>query len=1082
MTDSDAALVRAAALMSTLRPSWQQVCDTVESTSRQMLTDVIGAHRDVRAETQRLESSRLRLSEAFERRFGTTAGRYGSTSPMDIDTWCDTADHLTSELNSGWVPLTRNGREASRKKFESRVAPHLGAYEALRRDFLAREWSAMITSGSADAARRSAHGAATLSPIPLPPAPIGPLTDPSAADHLEPGPGPLNVFLGSAHAREIVFESHGSEKCGGGTHALALPGVRIPLVIDLDLVGGFAVADRSCLETPLLNLVAVLPAHRLLIKIFDPERGGDSAKFLYNLGDAAERVIGDRVKTTDRDLSELLQETAEHITFVTQRYLQGEHKTLTAYNQAAGEVAEPYRIVTLYDFPSGFTRGGHPDTDALDLVGKIVRNGPRAGVFTVFTCAEEFLSDGEKTDVFIGTPEQRASRKQLRAPLDALPYFATKLTGPTLDVMNSSGAAARITHHYRAFAKNPSGASVGGDIELRWDFVPGARPTQPIAAKLIEKIRRNQHSADDVRVTPQRVAQLASAEEAANAQVFGTTTRSTVADPTDESTWWRATSVDAVVGGFGRIGARGVANLTLDSQVDSFAALIGGRPGSGKSVLLHAAIMSIAINYSPEEVDLFLVDFKEGVEFKRYADDGLPHARVIATEAERDFGLSVLRLARAEISARGTAFKVSDGGSVSSAEYRARSGERCTRWVLIIDEFQQLFYRDDAIAHEAAEIVEQIVRLGRSFGIHLVLASQTLAGMDSLGKHVLGMIPQRIALQSSEADSRLLLGDDNPDAQTLTRAGEGIFNNRGGFKDANKRFQAAYWDPDDRSRALQLMTRRARHNGLSNKTRVFNGYSAAELGELAMPDLIARSGKGTPIMLPAGMSCALDAEPIGIALRRESGANVLVVDESGPGPLVAMLSALSAQSVTVELLDFTSEEDDEHKTIVALGNARVCTVHRRRALQSVSARILEEIERRHSLSEYRAAPIVLAFAGMGRARDIDPDDYGDDTLSARLSRILRDGPEVGVHVLAWFERGVGVDRRLKSQARNEFAHRLAGRLSRDDSMTIVSSETAADLKAGQAVLADLDRATEVRVRKFAVPEPEKLVEFVGGIR
>ena len=59
-------------------------------------------------------------------------------------------------------------------------------------------------------------------------------------------------------------------------------------------------------------------------------------------------------------------------------------------------------------------------------------------------------------------------------------------------------------------------------------------------------------------------------------------------------------------------------------------ALVAGKTGSGKSTLLHALITQLALNYSPDEVELYLVDFKKGVEFKTYATHGLPHARAIA--------------------------------------------------------------------------------------------------------------------------------------------------------------------------------------------------------------------------------------------------------------------------------------------------------------------------------------------------------------------------------------------------------------------------------------------------------------------
>ena len=71
--------------------------------------------------------------------------------------------------------------------------------------------------------------------------------------------------------------------------------------------------------------------------------------------------------------------------------------------------------------------------------------------------------------------------------------------------------------------------------------------------------------------------------------------------------------------------------------------LIAGKTGSGKSTLLHSIITSGAFHYRPDQLHFYLLDFKKGVEFKPYADNGLPHARVIGIESEREFGRSVLQ-------------------------------------------------------------------------------------------------------------------------------------------------------------------------------------------------------------------------------------------------------------------------------------------------------------------------------------------------------------------------------------------------------------------------------------------------------
>src|SRR5204863_287672 len=131
--------------------------------------------------------------------------------------------------------------------------------------------------------------------------------------------------------------------------------------------------------------------------------------------------------------------------------------------------------------------------------------------------------------------------------------------------------------------------------------------------------------------------------------------------------WWHGSSSKGLQVPLGRSGATGRQMLTL-GQGTSQHALIAGKTGSGKSTLLHVLIMQLALRYSPDEVELYLVDFKKGVEFKTYAAHQLPHARVVAVESEREFGLSVLQRLDAELVERGERFR--HAGVNDLASYR----------------------------------------------------------------------------------------------------------------------------------------------------------------------------------------------------------------------------------------------------------------------------------------------------------------------------------------------------------------------------------------------------------------------------
>lgn len=115
----------------------------------------------------------------------------------------------------------------------------------------------------------------------------------------------------------------------------------IPVFIDLDRDGGLVVDDPAIVQGIVLDLLAVLPAGRVHVDAVDPVGLGKSLDFLYGLGDTGTRVFGDKIRTTAQDAATLLVELETHITFVTQKYLQGQYASLTEYNLQPGRSLSP---------------------------------------------------------------------------------------------------------------------------------------------------------------------------------------------------------------------------------------------------------------------------------------------------------------------------------------------------------------------------------------------------------------------------------------------------------------------------------------------------------------------------------------------------------------------------------------------------------------------------------------------------------------------------------------------------------------------------------------------------------------------
>ncbi|MEV6306270.1 type VII secretion protein EccCa [Actinoplanes sp. NPDC051861] len=195
--------------------------------------------------------------------------------------------------------------------------------------------------------------------------------------------------------------------------------------------------------------------------------------------------------------------------------------------------------------------------------------------------------------------------------------------------------------------------------------------------------------------------------------------------------------------------------------------LVVGATGSGKSELLRTLVLALAVTHSPETLNFVLIDFKGGATFASM--DRLPHTAALITNLEDALPL-VDRMADAidgELTRRQEMLRTA-GRYAGLLEYeRARSSGATLppmpSLLVVCDEFSELLQRKP----EFIELFLQIGRLGRSLGVHLLLASQRLEDgrLRGLDTH----LSYRIGLRTFSAlESRAVLGV--PDAYELPRS------------------------------------------------------------------------------------------------------------------------------------------------------------------------------------------------------------------------------------------------------------------------------------------------------------------------
>ena len=305
--------------------------------------------------------------------------------------------------------------------------------------------------------------------------------------------------------------------------------------------------------------------------------------------------------------------------------------------------------------------------------------------------------------------------------------------------------------------------------------------------------------------------------------------------------------------------------------------------------------------YSPDEVELYLIDFKKGVEFKTYATHSLPHARAIAVESDREFGLSVLQRLDAELTPPRRPVPQARRAGPGQLPPGARR-QPMPRTLLMIDEFQEFFSEDDKLAQEASLLLDRLVRQGRAFGIHVLLGSQTIGGSSGLARSTIGQMAVRIALQTSEADSQLILGDGNSAARLLSRPGEAIYNDAGGLVEANSPFQVA-WLPDEKRERIPRAGPRPKaqvvQRPVTSAPIVFEGNAPAD-DRARTPAPASCSSDPTPGPDPPPRPWRGSAirwrsrTPTAVAFRRQSGANMLIIGQQEEAAM-AMAAAVGDQ-------------------------------------------------------------------------------------------------------------------------------------------------------------------------------------------
>ncbi|MBB2945696.1 hypothetical protein FB565_005454 [Actinoplanes lutulentus] len=510
---------------------------------------------------------------------------------------------------------------------------------------------------------------------------------------------------------------------------------------------------------------------------------------------------------------------------------------------------------------------------------------------------------------------------------------------------------------------------------------------------------------------PARLIDAVCQELAADSAEASRVTLADLLPESSEQLW----SGDAAAGLETVVGRHGDVPLVLRFNDLTPHWMVGGRSGAGKTAFLINVLYGLGARYSPDELALYLLDFKEGVSFAEFVPTQrdrtwLPHARAVGVESDREYGLAVLRELDAEMGRRSLAYKragvsrFTDLRMVAAEEGRSQP---LPRVLCVIDEFQVLLAGNDPTAAEAVTLLESLARKGRSYGIHLVLASQTVLGVEALyakRDSIFGQFPVRIALPGGGD----VLEPTNDSAAGLP-LGSAVVNTAGGLggpRGATRGHERVVRFPDPHADQDLLSDLRHRLWGARDQEaqppKVFAGYAHQHLADdpTYRAALTGRSSRPTALLgRVIDVSLSTAAFPL----------------DSSPGRHLAILGSYSGGA---EVLDAAARS--------------VAACHAPRSTRFVIASLVAEGDDLATALAteigHRQEVVVVDAAGLAAELDAERPGYrvvfGMDAAPpgslSGLRQLLREGPSRGAHLLSWW-RGV-----------RRFSEEIGGSMGRED--------------------------------------------------
>lgn len=406
----------------------------------------------------------------------------------------------------------------------------------------------------------------------------------------------------------------------------------------------------------------------------------------------------------------------------------------------------------------------------------------------------------------------------------------------------------------------------------------------------------------------------------------------------------------------------------LMNAVDHIHCFILGQSGSGKSVFLHSIIASSMLKYRPEDLQFYLLDFKlGGVEFNRYRES--KHVKALLVDnSDLQVTLEILRDLNEQMKKRGKLLR--SAGVSNIGDYNRKNPDNHMPQILFVaDECHSMFNssmsNNHKLFHEMSEIIVRIAKEGRSQGVHLILATQTLAQTD-ISSEIINNISDRYLLRCASADSEKMIPNSSGKTANLA-TGQVYFR----FKDLQEVTFQSYYTSNEEVPTLNNYIISKAAKAKSNGQFYFNGSQVFPLGDEIINNLPSKRNN----IAALGCSVDLKREPVQISLKANDGENILFFgindQEQVTRSVMCALTTLlytaknNGRQLHAYVIDCLGVEDGKYLDVLnKLQKETSMTVIKKRDIGIELHRIATGI------IDGNIAPSLLVILGQERMRDL----------------------------------------------------------------------------------------------------------------